>query len=231
MVEEEASVSDGIVSATSFSYEGILLKNLPVGLLYDLYQPQLPWQISLGNGPLYEMHDTFINSVKEADFIRNGTAKGIMSMSKDDSTQLWNSVQDSKYRLSAFWISSTDFKPDDFRTFHKIHQMLLNPPTPLKHIPLRLYVPSVPSATTGLGSFKIIQMLIQPMTTSHEVQSMGSALSLILPSLFPSPGKAILAEPILHGAPVPLHAPLIELMREAAFADGWLHMCIRMLDG
>lgn len=63
--EEAASVSSGIVSATSFLFEGILLKNLPVGLLYDLYQPQLPWEISLGNGPLYEMHATFINSVKE----------------------------------------------------------------------------------------------------------------------------------------------------------------------
>ena len=40
------------------------------------------------------LHDAFINSVKEADFLRNGTAKGIMTLSKDDSTQLWKSVQD-----------------------------------------------------------------------------------------------------------------------------------------
>ena len=40
------------------------------------------------------LHDAFINSVKEADFLRNGTAKGIMSLSKDDSTQLWNAVQE-----------------------------------------------------------------------------------------------------------------------------------------
>jgi hypothetical protein len=40
------------------------------------------------------LHDAFINSVKEADFIRNGTAKGIMSLSKDDSTQLWKAVVD-----------------------------------------------------------------------------------------------------------------------------------------
>ena len=40
------------------------------------------------------VHDAFINSVKEADFLRNGTAKGIMSLSKDDSTQLWKAVQD-----------------------------------------------------------------------------------------------------------------------------------------
>jgi hypothetical protein len=51
--------------ASSFSYEGILLKNLPVGLLCDLYQPELPWRLSLGDGPLFDIHDTFINSVKE----------------------------------------------------------------------------------------------------------------------------------------------------------------------
>ena len=39
------------------------------------------------------MHDAFINSVKEADFLRNGTAKGIMSLSKDDSSGLWNAVE------------------------------------------------------------------------------------------------------------------------------------------
>lgn len=82
-------------SASSFSYQDILLKNLPVGLLYDLYQPDLPWRLEVGNGPLFDIHDTYINSVKEADFVRNGTAKGIMSMSKENSTQLWNSVQDS----------------------------------------------------------------------------------------------------------------------------------------
>jgi hypothetical protein len=51
--------------ASSFSYEGILLKNLPVGLLCDLYQPSLPWQLTLGDGPLFDIHDTFMNSVKE----------------------------------------------------------------------------------------------------------------------------------------------------------------------
>jgi autophagy-related protein 5 len=40
------------------------------------------------------LHDAFINGVKEADFLRNGTAKGIMSLSKDDSTQLWKVVVD-----------------------------------------------------------------------------------------------------------------------------------------
>jgi autophagy-related protein 5 len=56
------------------------------------------------------------------------------------------------------------------------------------------------------------------------------ALNQILPSLFPSRRDAILAEPILHGAPVPFRAPLEELMREAAYADGWIHLTLLMLN-
>ena len=51
--------------ASSFSHEGIFLKNLPIGLLYDLYRPELPWRLELGDGPLFDVHDTFMNSVKE----------------------------------------------------------------------------------------------------------------------------------------------------------------------
>jgi autophagy-related protein 5 len=202
--------------ATSFSYEGILLKNLPVGLLCDLYQPELPWRLTLGDGPLFDIHDTFINSVKEADFIRNGTAKGIMSMSKDHSTQLWNAVQD-----------------NDYTSFSRINSILLNPPTPLKHIPLRIYIPSSPSSSNpsnDTGSIKIIQTLIPPLTERREIQTLGSALNTLLPSLFPSRRDAILAEPILHGAPVPFRAPLEEVMREAAYADGWVHLGVLMID-
>lgn len=43
------------------------------------------------------MHDAFINSVKEADFLRNGTAKGIMTLSKEDSYGLWEAVLDGMY--------------------------------------------------------------------------------------------------------------------------------------
>ena len=36
-----------------------------MGLLFDLYQPELPWRLELGDGPLFDIHDTYINSVKE----------------------------------------------------------------------------------------------------------------------------------------------------------------------
>lgn len=46
------------------------------------------------------MQDTFINNVKEADFIRNGTARTVMSLSKEDSDNLWTAVQTRKYTTS-----------------------------------------------------------------------------------------------------------------------------------
>lgn len=56
------------------------------------------------------------------------------------------------------------------------------------------------------------------------------ALNGILPRIFPSRRDAIVAEPVLHGASVPFRAPLEELMREAAYADGWLHLSVLMID-
>ncbi|KAK0106939.1 autophagy protein 5 [Cadophora gregata] len=149
----------------------------------------------------------------QADFIRNGTAKGIMSMSKDNSTQLWNSVQD-----------------NDLAAHLKIISILLNPSTPLRNIPLRIYIPASPTSSTPLASIKIVQALIPPRTPNREVQTLGMALNSILPSLFPSRRDAIVAEPVLHGASVPFKAPLEELMREAAYADGWLHLSVLMID-
>ncbi|KAI1005237.1 hypothetical protein K3495_g2988 [Podosphaera aphanis] len=159
------------------------------------------------------MHDTFINSVKEADFVRNGTAKGIMSLSKEHSKQLWHAVQD-----------------NDLQSFLKIQHILLNPPTPLRHIPIRLYVPLPPTLATEPGTFKVVQIPVPVQTASRETQTLGSALNSMLHSLFPSKKEATIAEPILHGSPVPFHTPLEELMREASYADGWLHMCVRVLD-
>ena len=80
----------------------------------DEQEGQLPWRLTLHFAEWPEqalvrpdaegkmLHDAFINSVKEADFLRNGTAKGIMSLSRDDSTQLWNAVQERTQLLTYF---------------------------------------------------------------------------------------------------------------------------------
>lgn len=91
---------------SSFHHEEVQLRNLAVGLLVDLYQPPLPWRLVVADGPEWDIGDTFTNSAKEADFVRNGNAKQIMSLSKEHSTTLWNAVQDSKWSLFFFFFSS-----------------------------------------------------------------------------------------------------------------------------
>lgn len=50
---------------SSFHYEDVLLRNLATGLLIDLYQPTLPWRLTVGDGMSWDIGDTFLNSVKE----------------------------------------------------------------------------------------------------------------------------------------------------------------------
>ncbi len=59
-------------------------------------------------------------------------------------------------------------------------------------------------------------------------QTLGTALHTLLPNLFPSRRTPVLARPVLHGAVVPMGSHLEELVRCAAYADGWLGVVIVM---
>ena len=75
----------------------------------DESAPPLPWSLVMhySGFPADQLvpcdsegkavHDAYINSVKEADFLRNGSAKAIMTLSREDSTTLWEAV---KWRMS-----------------------------------------------------------------------------------------------------------------------------------
>lgn len=233
-----------------FSFEEVPLKwQYPLGLLYDLFsgaspsqasgldihdrspsdgtEEQLPWRLTLHftdwpeqslvrpDAEAKMLHDAFINGVKEADFLRNGTAKGIMSLSKDDSTKLWNAVQE-----------------HDFDTFNPISKRLLYAQgAPLRHIPLKIYLPSSPTAAEPTsGHLRVVQSLVTPsLSNSREEQTLGTALNALLPTLFPSRRTPILARAVLHGAVVPMGASVEELMRTAAYLDGWIHLGVVMI--
>ncbi|CEN61396.1 Putative Autophagy protein 5 [Aspergillus calidoustus] len=252
----------------------------PVGLLYDLYagaapatkssdvdyssasDDSLPWKlvVHFSDWPDEElvrldaqgmvMNDAFINSVKEADFVRNGTAKGIMSLSKDDSSGLWKAVQDV-----------------DLPSFQRIMNILLPPPAqPFRNLPIRLFLPLPPKPDSTdsntdptTPSLKVVQSPIPPtitlpltQTTTNMTQStllsssrlpsgtgspqpqtqqqtIGSALHSLLPNLFPSKRTPVLAKPVLHGAAVPMSAPVEEVVRCSAYGDGWVYIVIRMM--
>ncbi|OGM44123.1 putative autophagy protein Apg5 [Aspergillus bombycis] len=173
------------------------------------------------------MNDAFINSVKEADFLRNGTAKGIMSLSKEDSSGLWKSVQDV-----------------ELPSFQRISNILLPPPNqPFRNIPIRIFLPLPPDS--GSPSLKVVQSPVPPSippssvaasqlalsrsSITPQTQTIGTALHSLLPNLFPSRRTPVLAKPVLHGAAVPMSAPVEELVRSSAYGDGWLYVVVRMM--
>ncbi|KAI9796032.1 MAG: autophagy protein 5 [Piccolia ochrophora] len=102
------------------------------------------------------MHDAFINNVKEADYLRNGNARGIMSLPKSDSTQLWGAVQ-----------------INDLKGFNAINSKLLDAPgTKLRHVPVRIYLPAS-DCPTGVdevltqGTLKVLQPLVPLAVSSN----------------------------------------------------------------
>ena len=242
-----------------FSFEGVPLKwHYPLGLLYDLFSGAspleaqseeahipLPWRLTLhfSKWPTDQLvpldvdgkvlHDAYINNVKEADFLRNGSAKEIMTLSKSDSTQLWKSVEACKRDcLPSRADSGADRCLDDFDGYNPISQKLLySHGAPLRHIPMRVYLPSSPSMSEG--SSRYLKVVQSPVTAfalnSREPQTLGSALHSLLPTMFPSRRTPILAKPVLHGAVVPMSALVEDLLRSVAYLDGWLHLGIVMI--
>jgi autophagy-related protein 5 len=102
------------------------------------------------------MHDLYFNSVKEADYLRTGTGKTVMFLSKEDSTQLWEGV-----------------KNHDFGLFSPINQKLLNPQgVNLRHLPVRLYLPHAASESSqqeiAPGSLRVVQSLVPTNLSSSK---------------------------------------------------------------
>lgn len=158
---------DGRVN--TFQYESILLKNLPLGLLYDLYGGELPWKLEVVEGPDYKVRDAWLNSLKEAEFLRTGSARGVMSLSRAETESLWDGIVDSKFTYASAqrpW--KADRILDDVNAYNAINNKLLNSSTPLKHIPLRVYVPNQSKGET-VASFKPIQTLVVAKNDMREL--------------------------------------------------------------
>jgi autophagy-related protein 5 len=102
------------------------------------------------------MHDLFIHSVKEADYLRTGTGKTVMFLSKEDSTQLWDGV-----------------RKHDFSLYNPINQKLLNPQgVDLRNLPVRLYLPHAPDGKEAKenepGSLRVVQSLVPTNLSSSK---------------------------------------------------------------
>ncbi|KAK9455222.1 autophagy protein Apg5-domain-containing protein [Dipodascopsis uninucleata] len=187
---------------------------------------------SLGNqSPFSEaigaLVDNWVNRVKEADYIRRGNAKAVMSLSRIDSDALWQGVLN--HSFETFWSVAKKLLPQDNRS--------------IRYIPIKLYLPSsnrtlqalvppyvTPSTTTTSGlSISSSFSSAQATDNSSTLHTIGSALHDHLPELFPSRRTCLLARPVLHGVVLPLSAPLVDIMRNCMYSDGFLHICISMI--
>ncbi|KAI7107389.1 autophagy protein 5 [Hortaea werneckii] len=200
------------------------------------HQEVLPWRLTIHysefpgdqliplDGEGKALQDSFVNAVKEADFLRNGTARTVMGLSMEDSEKLWRSVQ-----------------THDLQLFNSVNVKLLNPPgMELRHVPVKFYLPTssatdpagadtIPEETKAAGHVRVVQSLIPLQLPSKQPQTLGTALNSVLPSIFPSRRNPLLAQPVLHGAAVPMGANLVELGRAAGYLDGFLHVVVVML--
>ena len=199
--------------------EGVALKwHYPIGLLYDLHSKDpitsdsnLPWTIHAkfdsfptdqlipftGTSQQEPSRDQFMATIKQADFIRHGSIKNIMGLTKQDQSTLWDAV------------SSTH----DYDAFQSANHSLVQPASTgsmlPRAIPIRFYrKPSV-----------VIQNLYPPSNSDGTELTIGETVSNLLNP--PSDPQCI-----THGILIDPNTPLSWLSLNASYPDNFLHIVI-----
>ncbi|KAI9492838.1 autophagy protein Apg5-domain-containing protein [Zychaea mexicana] len=155
-----------------YDYQGEPLKwHYPIGLLYDMSgSKDRPWHITVHfqNFPTDKLlmtpsveatQNMFMSMVKQADFIRHGSTKRVMNLSKNDQSQLWQALSLDRY--------------DDY---WNVNMHLLADSEGLRYVPLRIYLPD---------QCPVIQENVS-FTDEGNPKMLGDVLGAILPDLFPS---------------------------------------------
>ena len=141
-------------------------------------------------------------------------------------------------------VINSSLKLVDLKSFQRISNILLPPPSqPFRNVPIRIFLPLPPSEKSP--SLKVVQSPLPPSVPSSSIQSsqlvssrsspstqlqtIGGVLHTLLPNLFPSRRTPVLAKPVLHGAVLPMSAPIEEVVRSAAYGDGWAYVVVRMM--
>lgn len=211
-------------------YNGIPLKwHYPIGVLFDLYGSasavgvswDLPWPLTIHfqgfpegrllrcpNDDTVKAH--YMNVLKQANYLRYGDNTKINDLSLAEQNDLWQGIRQNKFDV--FWkINSKITVPEEL---------------PLcKYIPFRVCRPSIPAIH--------IQEPIPPKSPSGTDHTLGSALKLVLPELFPEEdltnNSAILnnkLKVIIQGITPPLETPLTWLNANCSHFDNFLYAII-----
>ncbi|KAL9115314.1 MAG: hypothetical protein Q9227_000635 [Pyrenula ochraceoflavens] len=191
-----------------FTFASVPLKwHLPLGLLHDIYaypssslpteqneQPS-PFRLivhfhptDLSSKTLTPLstaahHDAFINNVKEADFLRSGTARPIMSLPKADSKALFQAVGgrevddiDPNPEIAGGPSTGETQSEIDFPAWKRVMSQLLPRDGEIRNVPLRVYLPSSSSNAPSSNSPKA-----SPTVEADPEQPQGQIRVLQLP--------------------------------------------------
>eukprot|EP00771_Trimastix_marina_P002784 gnl/Trimastix_PCT/3941.p1 GENE.gnl/Trimastix_PCT/3941~~gnl/Trimastix_PCT/3941.p1 ORF type:complete len:345 (+),score=62.77 gnl/Trimastix_PCT/3941:417-1451(+) len=204
-------------------FEGKPIKwTRPIGVLFDLHcgvSQGRPWHIAVHfqgfpedqvvrcNAESMEMH--FMQCLKEATFLRNGSIKHINALSKSETQQLFTAVQRCDASL---------YMP--LRT--RLHE------SEARCVPLRVHVPGrfiqqplpfpVPEGAESPVAFEQGEAPVPP------VHTLGEALQRLLPAHFRTDAPAPPA--LIHGIQPPLDTPITWVADHLASPDGFVHVAV-----
>uniref|UniRef100_A0A2P2JJV9 Autophagy protein 5 n=2 Tax=Rhizophora mucronata TaxID=61149 RepID=A0A2P2JJV9_RHIMU len=201
-----------------FDYKGLPLKwYIPTGVLFDLLclEPERPWNLTVHFRGYpsnlltpCEGEDSvkwsFINSLKEADYIINGSCKNIMHMSQSDQLELWRSVMNGS--LEAYLHASSKLKLGAVEDEYALNMELCSPKSQKTaaeldmarqiktgKIPVRLYLRNLSEDFEDLedlppvDSWDKISYINRPLEIHREEGkyfTLHDALKILLPEFF-----------------------------------------------
>ncbi|KAF8965828.1 autophagy protein 5 [Entomortierella lignicola] len=139
-----------------------------------------------------------------ADYLRNGSTKKVMNMSKSDQTKLWDGMWKNSFDL--FWGMN--------------QKLVLNDGVVARYLPVRIYLPE---------TCPVIQEPVSPINEEGEPRTLRQILNIALPDLFPlenkpcSPAKASV---LIHGIVPNLDASSVWFAQTMAYPDNFLHLVV-----
>eukprot|EP01134_Creolimax_fragrantissima_P000310 CFRG0310T1 len=205
---------------------GMPLKwNYPIGVLFDLYgsAQNLPWNITVHFQTYPEddilhcaektvVEEHMISCLKEADCIRNGSAKRTLNLLKKDLKQLWDGFRSGNY--------------DKFWQINK--RLVAHDDAPVRNVPFRIY----------RQKEDVVMAPISPINDNGELRTLGDLLHELLPDVFPfasdNNDSASLnnhtINVIIQGVYPSLDTPIQWLSDCCSHPDNFLHIVLRSID-
>eukprot|EP00455_Lapot_gusevi_P011781 TRINITY_DN1549_c0_g3_i1.p1 TRINITY_DN1549_c0_g3~~TRINITY_DN1549_c0_g3_i1.p1 ORF type:complete len:350 (+),score=69.97 TRINITY_DN1549_c0_g3_i1:106-1050(+) len=234
-----------------FEYDGFPLKwNIPIGVLFDLFggRRHMPWPLTVHfqrfpekkllrcrNQDAVKFH--FVNSFKEAMFLRYGSAKAVTNLSRAEQSQLWDSVGANSY--APYWSVMEVIERENGSSYPQslpVRLLIQSQEIDQRFVqlPITAFIDNnesqpqtVLSALARLSPPLHRYFLCQFAPSSSEPISLDSFES---PSLEEEVGIELTGseylEVLVQGLKIPLSTPLLWLASHLSHPDHFLYICV-----